>query len=135
MLGRKGRRVFDGTPEGFGRSGSPAPSSLLATCPGCGDVVVDVVGTRVRRAPDAGTCWYGFVCPSCARPVEIAAPGHLAAVLLCLGATEESPLAELLEPHDGPPLTVDDVLDLALALGTVDDVAGLAGDGVPDRTR
>jgi hypothetical protein len=123
MVGRKGRRLFDGTSEGF--SGSQAPSSLLATCPGCGDVVVDIVSTRVRRGPDPATCRYGFVCPSCARRVEISAPGHLAAVLLCLGAREEPQVPELLESHDGPPLTLDDVIDLALALGAADDVVGL----------
>jgi hypothetical protein len=130
MLGRKGRRFFDGTPEGFPGGGSDGssrpPSSLLATCPGCGDVVVDVVGTRVLRGPDAASCRYAFLCPSCVRPVQIAAPAHLAAVLLCLGATEERQVAELLERREGPPLTVDDVLDLALALGGADDVAGLA---------
>jgi hypothetical protein len=115
MLGRRGRRLFDGTPEGFGRGGH-APSSLLATCPRCGDVVVDVVGTRVRRGPDPATCRYAFVCPSCRRPVEIAAPGHLAAVLLCLGATEAPEIDELREAHDGPPISLDDVLDLMLAL-------------------
>jgi hypothetical protein len=130
MLGRKGRRVFDGTPEGFGRGG-PAPSSLLATCPGCGDVVVDVVGTRVRRGPDPATCWYAFVCPSCRRPVEIAAPGHLAAVLLCLGAKESPPLEEAPEERTGPPITLDDVIDLVLALEAADDVVGLLDDEQP----
>jgi hypothetical protein len=129
MLGRKGRRLFDGTPEGFSGGGSPAPSSLLATCPGCGDVVVDVAGTRVRRSPDGSSdtagCWYAFACPACRHQVEIAAPAHLAAVLICLGATEEPHVPELLEPRDGPPLTFDDLLDLALALDSADDVAGL----------
>jgi len=136
MLGRKGRRLFDGTPEGFGRHRSPAPSSLLATCPDCGDVVVDVVGTRVRCGPDASTCWYAFVCPSCRRPVETSAPGHLATVLLCLGATEAPEISELRERPEGPPITLDDVLDLVLALDT-DDVVGLvadAGHGEPELT-
>ena len=128
MLGREGRRLFDGTPEGFPRTeadGNGAPSSLLATCPGCGDVVVDVVETRVRRGPDADTCWYSFVCPSCARRVQVTAPGHLAAVLVCLGAHEEPEVPELLEPRPGGPLTLDDLIDLALALDGPDAVAGL----------
>jgi hypothetical protein len=128
MLGREGRRLFDGTPEGYGRGG-PAPSSLLATCPECGDVVVDVVGTRVRRGPDPAVCRYAFECPSCRQPVEIAAPAHLAPVLLCLGATESPEIAELREQHDlrdGRPITLDDVLDLVLALDDEDDVVGLA---------
>ena len=124
MLGRKGRRLFDGTPEGFGR-GAPAPSSLLATCPGCGDVVVDVVGTRVRRGSDPAACWYAFVCPSCTRRVQVTAPGHLVAVLVCLGAVEEPEVPELLEPRQGPPLTLDDLIDLALTLDSPDAVAGL----------
>jgi hypothetical protein len=124
MLGREGRRLFDGTPEGYAR-GAPAPSSLLATCPGCGDVVVDVVGTRVRRGPDPAVCRYGFVCPSCRQPVEIAAPAHLATVLLCLGATESPEIAELREVREGRAITLDDVLDLVLALDDEDDVVGL----------
>ena len=137
MLGRDGRRLFDGTPvwgseggrpaAGSGRGG-PAPSSLLATCPGCGDVVVDVLGTRVRRGPDPAVCRYAFVCPSCRQPVEIAAPAHLAAVLLCLGATESPEIAELREGHERSgdrAITLDDVLDLVLALDEDDDVVGM----------
>jgi hypothetical protein len=129
MLGREGRRLFDGTPEGFprtGHDGNGAPSSLLATCPGCGDVVVDVVETRVRRGPDPESCWYSFVCPSCARRVRVTAPGHLAAVLVCLGAVEEPEVPELLEPRQGPPLTLDDLIDLALALDAPDAASTLA---------
>ena len=139
MSGREGRRLFDGaavrgpergrTAEGAG-GGGPAPSSLLATCPGCGDVVVDVVGTRVRRGPDPAVCRYAFDCPSCRRPVEIAAPAHLAAVLLCLGATESPEIPELREQHAGRAITADDVLDLVLALDGEDDVVGLV-----ERTR
>jgi hypothetical protein len=128
MLGREGRRLFDGTPEGFPRTGpdgNGAPSSLLATCPGCGDVVVDVVETRVRRGPEAESCWYAFICPSCARRIQVTAPGHLVAVLVCLGAVEEPEVPELLELRDGPPLTLDDLIDLALTLDSPDAVAGL----------
>jgi len=127
MLGRGGRRLFDGTPEGFprtGHDGNGAPSSLLATCPGCGDVVVDVVETRVRRGPDE-SCWYSFVCPSCARRVQVTAPGHLVAVLVCLGAVEEPEVPELLEQPGGLPLTLDDLIDLALTLDSPDAVSNL----------
>lgn len=133
MPGRERRRLFGRTTGGFGRggpagggpAGGPAPTSLLATCPRCGDVVVDVVGIRVRRGPDPDACRYLFGCPSCRQQVEIVAPGHLATVLLCLGATEAPEIEELREEHAGAPITMDDVLDLVLALDGETDVVGM----------
>jgi predicted RNA-binding Zn-ribbon protein involved in translation (DUF1610 family) len=147
MLGRDGRRLFDGTPDGSPRDGSglgsarrpEAASTLLATCPDCGDVVVDICDTVVRGSHQV-RCWYSFRCPSCGHLVDVAAPTHLARVLLCLGAVEEAggtgagyPLtaperAADRAPDRAPdrvpdgPLTADEVIDLALSLRAVTDV-------------
>ena len=127
MFGRKPRRPEDEIgPAGPGAAGQ-APSSLLATCPGCGDVVVDVDRTTVVRAHEGkGQGWYSFRCPRCRRTVDVAAPQHLITVLVCLGAAEsELSLPEELEQRDDPPLTMDDVLDLSLRLRETEDLVSL----------
>lgn len=138
MLGHDGRRLFDGTPEGPEAGSQEPASSLLATCPDCGDVVVNVADTVVVRGPRRIKCWYSFACPSCQQRVDVAAPGHLVRVLLCLGATEQTSRAEgpSARPEHAPrpaaevtperepdgPLTPDEVIDLALSLRAVTDV-------------
>lgn len=103
---------------------------IRATCPTCGEVDLrpdDVVLHRVvdgRGALLAGTC-YRFSCPDCASVVEKPADDRVAGLLTSGGVPTEDTVAgparlprplhpEL--PPDGPPLSLDDLLDLHLAL-------------------
>ena len=72
---------------------------------------------------------YSFRCPKCAEDVRKPADDHVVRLLLSGGvaATVEEVPAELLEPHDGPPLTYDDLLDLGLHLARTDRLAAFAG--------
>lgn len=104
---------------------------IRATCPSCGEVELrpdDVVLHRVLDtggALPAGTC-YRFSCPECAGVVEKPADDRIAGLLTSGGVSTEDVVArsslrtprpihpEL--PPDGPPLTLDDLIDLHLAL-------------------
>lgn len=103
---------------------------IRATCPSCGEVELRPTDLVLHRVLDAdgdvgpGTC-YRFSCPECATVVDKPADERVADLLVSGGVpTEDRPSEprrrsrpvhpEL--PADGPPLTVDDLLDLHLAL-------------------
>ena len=83
-------------------------------------LVADDLGVRLRL----GRSWAGLTWGSLRR-VQVTAPGHLVAVLVCLGAVEEPEVPELLEQPGGLPLTLDDLIDLALTLDSPDAVSNL----------
>jgi hypothetical protein len=97
------------------QNGPAAESTLMATCPCCGDVVVTVGATRVGRGEGARPGWYAFDCPQCRRSMRVDAAEHLVSVLMCLGATEVA-----------PPLTLDEVIQATLTLHSTDDLVALA---------
>lgn len=85
----------------------------------CGEVDLlprDITVT-VTSAPDRST--YRFSCPGCAVVVRKPACTHTIALLSVDGVVFEhlDLPPEALEPHDGPGLTTDDLLDLLLDLG------------------
>lgn len=103
---------------------------IRATCPTCGEVELrpdDVVLHRIVDAAGsllAGTC-YRFSCPECSSMVEKPADDRVADLLTSGGVPTEDvvsgparPLRPLHPelPPDGPPLTLDDLLDLHFAL-------------------
>lgn len=98
-------------------------TKVRCTCPDCGDVQVTIADVTLRlfdgRKDQDGE--YRFRCPSCDKIVLKAAPLNIINLLYSSGApTElvEAPL-ELLErpnPEDAPPIDIDDVLNLGLAL-------------------
>jgi hypothetical protein len=105
-----------------GATASSAPPTLLVTCDRCGDVVIEVRSAWVARW---GHGRYGFACPACRARRVVDAPEHVLGVLLHLGAHEL--LADWSTQDDdpaGPPLTVDDLLDLTAQLAATDFVAG-----------
>lgn len=103
---------------------------IRATCPTCGEVELLAADLVLHRVLDAdgdvrqGTC-YRFSCPGCAVVVEKAADEHVAELLVSGGVPTEDrhdepprrprPLHPEM-PSGGPPLTLDDLLDLHLAL-------------------
>jgi predicted RNA-binding Zn-ribbon protein involved in translation (DUF1610 family) len=98
---------------------------IRATCPACGEVDLqpDDVVLHIVRAPDgvvADGSEYRFLCPSCTDEVAKPADERIAQ-LLTTGGVHVAEAAPALPPHPeaplpGPPLTLDDLLDLHLGL-------------------
>lgn len=104
-------------------------STVYATCPSCGQVQMTSNDVWLRvciNAPSLSS--FGFQCPACHQPVVKPACDHVISMLTSVAITPEVwhvPL-EVFEPHDGPPISRDDLLDLALALKSGDIWAELA---------
>jgi len=89
-------------------------------CPECGDVELSADQLWLVL-PSAGEAHYDFFCRDCGEHVQHVAGPSAIAFLAPLVAVEELDVpSEVLEPKDGPALTMDDLLDFA---------AGLARDG------
>lgn len=99
-----------------------ARAELQAECPWCGEVSLEPTDLhcRIEPAGERGLC--EFRCPICTRLVLLPATAKNAGALLEAGATSISGLVpfEVTEPHLGPPLSWDDLLDLHLALARTD---------------
>lgn len=93
---------------------------MRARCSWCGEVRITVDGLRCGILPDRSAALCEFSCPSCGRLAFQRTSAERAAMFILSGArraTTRIPL-ELLEDHDGPAISWDDVLDLRLALHT-----------------
>jgi hypothetical protein len=105
-------------------------SAIRATCAWCGDVDLtsDDVELRIGPAPLGNT--YCFSCPDCGSFVEKPADGRIVRLLLAGGvapAFVRGP-TEMLEAHDGPKITHDDLLTFHEMLEASDCLAELVGD-------
>lgn len=93
-------------------------TTIKASCPSCGDVELTppLVRLVVCTVPD-WSC-YSFTCTGCGEEVRKPAGSEVVRLLTAGGVVAESwqVPAEALEPHDGPPVGWDDVLDFALWL-------------------
>ena len=85
---------------------------ILVNCPDCSQVRVEPADVTLRNCVDDESWSYRFTCPHCDRLAVAQTAGSAA-----LGGwppaahVERWHLpAELREPHDGPPLKLDDVL-------------------------
>lgn len=96
-----------------------APSHVEAQCRWCGTVTLRTIDLRCAVDPGgegAGLC--EFACPICDRLVFVASTAagiHALASEGARGITGQAPF-EILEPHKGPALSWDELLDLHLAL-------------------
>jgi predicted RNA-binding Zn-ribbon protein involved in translation (DUF1610 family) len=92
---------------------------VKATCPRCGDVELQPMDLQLRVCSMAVASTYHFTCPRCEEIiVKPAADGRVVTLLQSVGVPTvvwELP-AELSETHEGPPLTMDDLIDLHLLL-------------------
>ncbi|HEX9235405.1 MAG TPA: hypothetical protein VF972_03925 [Actinomycetota bacterium] len=85
---------------------------LEVMCPRCGPVRAEA--SAARCGLDAGgVALCEVTCPACAAQIFARTTTRVAEAIVSYGATKDphAPL-ELLEPHEGPPLTWDDLLDL-----------------------
>lgn len=91
---------------------------VRAVCPGCGPMIVPAEDFRceLETASREGIC--ELRCPVCSATILLPAAAPAVETLWRAGAGHMGGTApfELLEPHTGPPLSWDDVLDFKLAL-------------------
>lgn len=104
-------------------------TTIKASCPTCGEVELTSQDVRLMVCSHAVLSYYTFDCPSCAESVRKPADDHVVSLLMSGGVRAEvwDLPAEATEPHIGPALTYDDLLDLAMALASSDLVAAAAG--------
>ena len=102
---------------------------VRATCPTCGDVELKPADLELRICSTPAFSIYVFSCTTCDTLVAKPAADHRIVTLL---SSVGVPMvrwdlpAELEETHEGPPLSLDDLIDLRLALETPDFVARLS---------
>ena len=104
---------------------------IRATCPDCGEVELTPPDVELKVCTQALHSFYAFVCPDCVQVVTKPADERVVRLLISGGVEAQfwEPPAELLEIHDGPVLTYDDLLDLHLLLESPDWWARLATPG------
>ena len=92
---------------------------VKATCPSCGDVELTPADLELRVCSTPVASTYHFTCTRCESViVKPAADPRIVTLLASVGVPTvhwDLP-AELLEAHEGPALTLDDLIDLRLAL-------------------
>ena len=95
---------------------------VVVKCPDCVDVRMPPEDVTIRLCVD-DECWsYRFACPGCGLPANSPTSEQAASAALDAGCPLERwrlP-AELLERHDGPPLTIADLSELHQLLLRVD---------------
>jgi hypothetical protein len=104
-------------------------TTIKASCPTCGEVELTPADVSLMVCSHAPLSYYAFTCLTCLDEVRKPADDHVVSLLVSGGVPAqvwELP-AEALEEHAGPRLTYDDLLDLALQLGTTDLLAEAAG--------
>ncbi|MCA1823528.1 MAG: hypothetical protein ABR520_02585 [Mycobacteriales bacterium] len=97
-------------------------TTIKASCPECGEVELTSDDVTLMVCNHAPRSYYRFDCPACEGEVRKPADDHVVSLLMSGGVQAvvwELP-AEVLESHDGPALTYDDLLDFALQLGESD---------------
>jgi predicted RNA-binding Zn-ribbon protein involved in translation (DUF1610 family) len=113
-------------------------TTVRAQCPECGDVRLQIDDLTVVVGDDADVpSSYRFRCPVCDCIVSREATTRIVDLLVGAGAEQETfrwP-AELTEPHVGPTLTADDLLDLHVLLAGdnwFDEVVALVRHSTPE---
>jgi len=93
-------------------------TTIKATCPGCAEVELTPDDIELRVCTHAPASYYVFRCPLCRSDVQKPADDRVIQLLISGGVRAlvwELP-GEVLETHDGPALTHDDLLDFHLLL-------------------
>lgn len=103
-------------------------TTIKASCPCCGDVVLTPAQVRLVVCTVPGWSYYRFTCTGCREEVRKPAGDDVVRLLTSGGVVAEAWTvpAEALEAHDGPAIGWDDVLDFALWLDRADLLAAAA---------
>jgi len=93
-------------------------TTIKASCPICGDVSLTPAQVRLVVCTRPEWSSYAFDCPTCHDEVSKSADEEIVALLVSGGVQLEHWVipAEALEPHEGAPITYDELLDFALLL-------------------
>jgi hypothetical protein len=93
-----------------------AKAELEVVCPHCGPVRAEAKDARCG-VDGGGEALCELDCPACLLPIFMRTTTSVAESIFWFGGREDlrAPL-ELLEPHTGPPIGWDDVLDIHVAL-------------------
>lgn len=93
--------------------------TIRVTCPRCGQVTVAREDITVRPCVDDAThSSYWFICPDCSERVSHLAHPQIVGLLVDAAANVDPwflPI-DLFEQHVGPPIVLDDLIDLHLEL-------------------
>jgi hypothetical protein len=108
-------------------------TTIRATCPTCGEVELTPDDIELRVCTHAPASYYQFDCPLCTTLVQKPADDRVVQLLISGGvpATVWELPDEVRESRNGPPLSMDDLLDLHLLLRQDDWFAQLLQTGVP----
>jgi hypothetical protein len=103
-------------------------TTIKASCPRCGDLKLLPSQVHLVLCSIPSWSYYAFTCTNCQDDVHKVAEPDVISLLLAGGVRAEPWIVpvEVLETHDGPPLTYDDVLDFALWLEGADLLAAAA---------
>jgi hypothetical protein len=98
-------------------------TSIRTNCPRCGEVEMraDVISLALEQ--DSGEGVYSFVCPVCEDVVEKPADRKIVTLLRSVGVEITEREAAEVEPEsrpEGPPITIDDVIDFHFLLSQDD---------------
>jgi hypothetical protein len=97
-------------------------------CPDCGEILVERHAVQLVISSTPGASRYSFTCPECAAWVsKPASPSIVVALVGLVPTRHETAPAELSEPHNGPALDLDDLIDLSRELAATDLLARHAG--------
>jgi hypothetical protein len=113
-------------------------TTIKASCPSCGDVELTSAQVRLVVCSIQDWSFYAFTCHTCHDEVRKPAANDVVTLLQSGGVLAEvwSVPAEAMETHAGETITYDDVLDFALRLQAIDDLAAALAPvrpGVPAR--
>jgi predicted RNA-binding Zn-ribbon protein involved in translation (DUF1610 family) len=97
-------------------------TSIRTTCPRCGEVEMRAEVVLLSVDPGSGEGSYSFVCPVCEDLVEKPADQKIVNLLRSIGVdVAERPQVDPVDPRpEGPPLTLDDVIDFHFLLDRED---------------
>jgi hypothetical protein len=107
-------------------------TTIKATCPHCGDVDLTVPDVTLSVCPDLGWSTYEFYCITCGNTIKNSADEDVQGLLTRIGVNVVRVVVPK-EVHESrrvalalPPLTMDDMIEFALELSSLQDVAGQA---------
>ena len=93
-------------------------TTIRATCPTCGEVELTPDDIELRVCTHAPASYYQFDCPLCTEAIQKPADDRVVQLLISGGvsATVWELPDEVREDRNGPPLSMDDLLDFHLLL-------------------
>jgi hypothetical protein len=100
-------------------------TTIKASCPSCGDVELTSAQVRLVVCSVQDWSFYAFTCHTCHDEIRKPAATDVITLLQSGGVLAEmwAVPAEAMETHEGAAITYDDVLDFALRLQAIDDLA------------